>query len=598
MTADIAEIISSEALRIVFQPIYRVRDGAVFGYEALTRGPEGLWSSPLELFAAAERAGLEAQLDTVCRRMAVTRFKSLTLPGFLFMNVSPQVIVSMLEVRDRVLAWMRRMQMDPASVVVEISEGKPFDEIDAVMEAIQSFRQVGFRFALDDLGAGYAGLRVWSQLRPAFVKVDRHFVADCDQDPAKREFLRSIKGISNYLGCEVVAEGIEREQEASIIQALGIDYAQGFGLARPETTPALDATTAFKTTSRTGYGTGLNFTESLERLVQTSSIVAPTDTADSVLDRIRQWEALPDIPVVDNGRAVGSVNRVKLLDRFAGRYTRELHGRQPIVEFLDNLAPLLEIEASIEEASRRLSAKSPDVLPSCVIVTRGNEYQGVVPASALMRQLSEAQLRAARYSNPLTLLPGNVPIVERIQDLLDRQCKFGVAYCDLNNFKPFNDVYGYALGDEVLQLVAELLVEHVSPAHDFIGHIGGDDFVVVSEADDFDQTVRCMAGAFAERVKRLYRPEHLAMGGILAVDRSGVETTFPLMRLSVGVVRPDPVECGSHHDVASMASDAKHQAKLNAPDYLFFCRRRSPSALVEVGEGVPPEEEHLQLYKI
>lgn len=595
MTSDIADIIAREAVRTVFQPIYRVRDGAVFGYEALTRGPEGVWQSPIELFAAAERAGLEAELDTVCRRHAVTGFSAMGLPGLLFMNVSPQVILGMLEVHDRVMPWMQRQGIDPASVIVEISESKPFVEIDAVIDAIQVFRQAGFRFALDDLGAGYAGLRVWSQLRPAFVKVDRHFVSDCDQDAAKREFLRSIKGISNYLGCEVVAEGIEREQEAGVIRTLGIDYAQGFGLARPTDDPPVTPTTVF--CQQGAYGSGLGFTENLSHLIQSTDVVAPDDTAESVLDRIRQWEALPDIPVVAERQVLGSVNRVRLLDRFARRFTRELHGRQPILDFLDNLAPTLDVQSSIEEAARRLSAKSPDVLPSCVIVVEEGAYRGVVPASALMRRLSEAQIRAARYSNPLTLLPGNVPIVERIQALLDQRADFSVAYCDLNNFKPFNDVYGYAVGDEALQLIAEILAEQVDPERDFVGHIGGDDFVVVSESAGFQQTVRRVAEQFSERVKRLYRPEHLAMGGILAVDRAGRESTFPLMRLAIGVVQPDPEQCQSHHDVATMATDAKHHAKLSAPDYLFFCRRRSPSAVVEIGEGVTPEE-HFQLYKI
>lgn len=595
MTTDIAEIIAGESVRTVFQPIYRVRDGAVSGFEALTRAPAGPWESPIELFRAAERAGLEAELDAVCHRKAVTRFSELGLPGLLFMNVSPQVLLSMLDVHKRVPGWMQRHGVDPASVIVEISESKPFDEIEAVIDAIQIYRQAGFRFALDDLGAGYAGLRVWSQLRPAFVKVDRHFVADCDQDPAKREFLRSIKGISNYLGCEVVAEGIEREQEAAVIRTLGIDHAQGFGLARPVESPPIDSTTVFQ--EQGGYERGLGLTESLASLIQPTAIVAPDDTAESVLDRIQDWESLPDIPVVDDGRALGSVNRVRLLDRFARRFRRELHGREPIVQFLDDLAPVLEVDTSIEEASRRLSARSPDVLPSCAVVVEQGVYRGVVPASALMRRLSEAQIRAARYSNPLTLLPGNVPIVERIQALLDRRSDFSVAYCDLNHFKPFNDVYGYAVGDEALQLIAEILAEHMAGEADFIGHIGGDDFVVVSESERFEASVRRVAETFAERVKRLYRPEHLALGGILAVDRAGRETTFPLMRLAIGVVRPDPQQCQSHHDVATMASEAKHQAKLAEPDYVFFCRRRSPSAVVEVGDK-PDEDDEFQLYKL
>ena len=596
-TQDIAAIVADRRITPVFQPIYQVRDGSVFGYEALTRGPVGPLHNPVNLFAAAEAQGLEAQLDALCRTAAANEFRRQGLPGALFVNVSPQIIVDLCDQRDAIVQTLQQWDMPASAVVVEISERHPFDPIDAIVDAIRHFCEAGFRFALDDLGAGYAGLRVWSELRPAFVKMDRHFVSGCDRDSAKREFLRSIKGMSNFLGCQVIAEGIEREEEADVIRSLGVDLAQGFLLCRPDPAPPMTATMVFQGGRRDGFGAGLTFNESLERLVQPSATVAPTDTAESVLDRIREWKELPDIPVVDGSSPLGSVNRVNLLDRFSRRYTRELHGRRPIRHFMDDLAPVFELSTSIEEASRQLSSNSRDVLPSCAIIVANGQFCGVVPTTALMRRLSEAQMRAARYSNPLTLLPGNVPTMELIQEFLDAGTAFRVAYCDLNNFKPFNDVYGYAIGDEALRLVAEILAEQVDADLDYIGHIGGDDFVVVSRDPEFEATVHRIAAAFGERVRRLYRPEHVAMDGILAVDRAGNEAVFPLMRLAIGVVKPDPAMCDSHHDVATMAADAKHHAKMNPPEYLFFCRRNSPRCVVEVGEGDGPDEP-LHLYKV
>ena len=108
--------------------------------------------------------------------------------------------------------------------------------------------------------------------------------------------------------------------------------------------------------------------------------------------------------------------------------------------------------------------------------------------------------------------------------VLEKTRFYSISVQNNNHFKPFNDVYGYAVGDEALQLIAEILAEHMAGEDDFIGHIGGDDFVVVSESERFEASVRRVAETFAERVKRLYRPEHLALGGILAVDRAGRET--------------------------------------------------------------------------
>ncbi len=138
------------------------------------------------------------------------------------------------------------------------------------------------------------------------------------------------------------------------------------------------------------------------------------------------------------------------------------------------------------------------------IITENGRYLGMGTGFALMRKMTELQISAARYANPLTGLPGNVPLSEAIDRLLEARLPFVVAYADLDNFKPFNDLYGYAAGDEMIQLVGRLLVECADPDRDFVGHVGGDDFALLFQSADWQEKLQGMLQAFDHSVRSFF----------------------------------------------------------------------------------------------
>ena len=142
-----------------------------------------------------------------------------------------------------------------------------------------------------------------------------------------------------------------------------------------------------------------------------------------------------------------------------------------------------------------------------------------------MRSVTEMRIEAARYANPLTSLPGNIPISRHIATLLDDAEDFTVCYGDLNNFKPFNDVYGYWRGDDMILLTAEVIKRHCDPLRDFVGHVGGDDFVVRSP--DWMERVQRIIAEFNDRAMDLYDDEGRRNGGIEAEDRYGASSLRP-----------------------------------------------------------------------
>lgn len=168
---------------------------------------------------------------------------------------------------------------------------------------------------------------------------------------------------------------------------------------------------------------------------------------------------------------------------------------------------------------------------------------------------------AARYANPLTQLPGNVPINEHIEYLLQNQVAFCVCYGDLDHFKPFNDIYGFHKGDEIIQLAAKVIAGFCDPTQDFIGHIGGDDFIILFQSHDWETRCQSILKLFGECASGFFSVEDHERNGCVTEDRHGRKAFHPLTSLSLGAVRVEPGMFASPYEVSFAATDAKKQAK-------------------------------------
>lgn len=238
MITNINNIIKNKAIRTVFQAIFNTQEQCVVGYEALTRGPN---NSPLHqpdiLFEQATQAGLLSELEILCRDNAIKRFAELNLTGKLFLNISPLVLLNKSHPQGETVKFVEQAGLNCQNIVIELSEKYPFPNDNALRDALDRYRKFGFNVAIDDLGAGYSGLKLWSQLLPDIVKIDRYFVENCDKDNFKQKFLRAIFDLATAAKAEIVVEGIECEQEFDFLQSLGMVYAQGYYLARPSYNP-------------------------------------------------------------------------------------------------------------------------------------------------------------------------------------------------------------------------------------------------------------------------------------------------------------------------------------------------------------------------
>ncbi len=581
---ELLSILEHKKLTPHFQPIVSLKQKKIMGYEALIRGPSNSpLHSPLNLFDIADRYGLSSQLEFVCREISIQHFAEFNLDAKLFLNVSPHVLLQPEFKTGETLRYLDQFGLNPHNVVIELTEHKPIDDYELMREAVMHYRGMGFEIALDDLGAGYSSLRLWSELLPEYVKIDQHFIQGLQNDSIKLNFVRSIQGIASSLNCNVIAEGIETEAEFNIIEQLGITHGQGYYFARPAVIPSaeLDIEIFSQNKLPEAKPALINSTsvESISRFI--APISAETPISD-VMNLFQQHSELTILPLVDYEVASGIIFRDIFLSKlFSSRFGMELHGKKPIKTFIDQVPLSIDHHTPIELVSQQLTSTMRH--EQAFIITRDNKYIGVATILSLLEKITMQQIDNAKHANPLTLLPGSVPMNEQVNQLLASKTPFAFGYFDLDNFKPFNDIYSYSAGDDIIKAVATALTQCVPPESGSIGHIGGDDFIVIFTCEDWLELSQQILTTFEAMVPSYYTPADVNAGGIRAESRTGEKCFFPMTSLSVGLVSPmTTAHCQSHVDIADLASESKKMAKKIDGNSYFVNHRQSPKTLESI----------------
>ena len=217
-----------ESLWMAYQPIVGAKTGDVFGFEALLRSSEPSLPSPIAVLEAAERLGRLDDLGRLIRAKAADSMGEAASGTLLFVNLHAR------DLEDTTLVSRESpLSRIAARVVLEITERASLDGVKNAREKIAELRALGFRIAVDDLGAGYAGLTTFAQLEPEFVKLDMSLVRDVDRNSVKQKLVRSMCALCKDMDIIVVAEGIETREERDTCAALGCDLLQGYLMAKP-----------------------------------------------------------------------------------------------------------------------------------------------------------------------------------------------------------------------------------------------------------------------------------------------------------------------------------------------------------------------------
>lgn len=587
-------ILRDNSLYVVFQPVLDMHGRKYMGYEALIRGPQDSpLHSPAALFEAARHCNLRRELEHACRAAAIREFGRLRalqqIPDCkLFINLSASMLGDPVLMHDDMLQSMAAQGLRPDQIVIEITENQKVTDFSIFREVLANYRRLGYSFAIDDLGEGFSNLRMWSEIRPEFVKIDRHFISGIANDVLKFRLVRAMVEIAEACHATLIAEGIEEESEFATIRDLGIRCGQGYLICRPQAHPAPEPSPAIQRLLDAGritvfpQGGGNSQCATVAPLLKRVIPVAPDLDNDTVFARFESEPELHALPVVEAGRPVGMINRHTLIERFARLYQRELYGKRPCSLFMDSRPLIVDCDTAINEVSAKLGSAQRHQLYDGLILTVHGRYAGVADTQDVMVQISEMQMRSARYANPLTQLPGNVPLNEHMDRLIENNAPFVACYVDIDHFKPYNDAYGYRRGDEIIQLLGGILTEVCDERIDFVGHIGGDDFVLLMQSTDWQERCARVLERFSEETLRHIDEEDLRRGGLSGEDRRGNPTFHALPTLSIGSIVVEPNQYTSHNEIAASMAEAKKQAKKESGNYLFVERRKPARAVTTV----------------
>jgi EAL domain-containing protein (putative c-di-GMP-specific phosphodiesterase class I)/GGDEF domain-containing protein len=569
-------------IETAFQPIVEVATGSVFGYESLMRGFDRLgFRSPLDLLDRAYEAGQLLALEHMVNSRAMAAFSA--LPDFrsrtLFINLDSRLVPAGTEIIDRLVGHLHRANIPASSICFEISERFDNDTLPEFALLVRKLRLAGFKLAIDDFGVGHNGLKLLCDHPVDYLKIDRHFISGIEADARKRHLVRNTVNAAHVLGIRVIAEGVETEAEFVACRDAGCDLVQGWFISRPVTDFSALSPAYAQVERAGGVRRNSRTLDSIliRREIEQMAVLRENESLDSVFEFFRRDPKRTFFPVLnanDEPRGILHEYHVKELSYHPfGRDLLKNKLYQKSLSHFVTMAPIADLDTPAETLLDVFTGMGGN---ECVIMTENMRYAGILSASSLLKIINEKRLKTAEDQNPLTGLPGNRSIRDYLQDRgLDEDQVRCFCYFDFDNFKPFNDHYGFQKGDLAITLFASLLRREFIGEDVFIGHVGGDDFfagVSGRPVAVVRETLLRLLADFAREVRLLYAPEDQLAGAIRGQDRHGGTHEFPLMRCSAAVlVVPEGEMIGEAGQISARIAGLKTHAKASEDGLVLSC---------------------------
>ncbi|WP_126427412.1 bifunctional diguanylate cyclase/phosphodiesterase [Brevibacillus marinus] len=556
-------ILQEQAIHAVYMPIVSLHDGIPLGWEALARGPENSpFYAPASLFAYAEETDTVFRLEQICRRRALEQLRYLKPCEKLFLNLDPRAIDDPFLLRGSLFRLLEEMNLSPHNIVLEVTERQAITNYPMFRRIIEEYRRKGYLIAVDDAGAGYSSLESILEIYPDYIKLDMSLIRSIDVDTIKQALLETFVQFADKVKCQIIAEGVETERELQTLVELGVPYAQGYYLGKP-----VSGLTATSGAAMNQIHLVRKKRQELQRVQWLSAprigeIITQTKCVDSatkvraVHQIFEQNQRIESIVVLEERKPLGLLMRYQLYQVLGGQYGIALYYERPVSQIMNRSPLIVRNDETINEVARKAMAREAYHLYDVVLVVDdAGCFVGVVSVQALLDKLATIRLEMATYANPLTGLPGNHAIERELANRLQGDADFVVVYCDLDRFKWFNDRYGFEMGDQIILRTARLLQECLQTEGDgseFLGHIGGDDFILISHPAKAEAIIREITRALPAAFQEIYSK----------YNRDHTET--PDLTMSLAAVLVKPAEGQTVEQISKRAAVLKREAKRRA----------------------------------
>lgn len=563
-------IINDQRLAVVFQPIISLKSGDVLGYEALSRTPfEEDFENIEDLFSLAKEHNRLWELERLCRIKTLQSAKSFLVPPFnkkLFMNVSSQVMKYEKFHTEMTEFFMKEFRISPHNIIFEVTEQSVIDDMQGFQSILSQYKSDHFNLAIDDAGLDYTGLNAITDFDPNFIKIDMKLIRNIKEHSLQGAIVKGMVEYSKVANVSLIAEGVETFEELEAVTRMGVQYAQGYYIQKPHhKIQPIDSSLVqdlldIRAMMIQEECNQVQFTP-IELLSLPAQTVSPETLTIDAYEIMNRDVDCYGLTIVEDGKPVGIVTKKSMALTLSGRYGFTLYQNKPISKMMDLEFLTVDYRMPISIVAELAMNRPQDKLYDFVVVMKDEKYHGSVTIKRMLRKVTDLEVTSAKQLNPLTGLPGNIAIEHRLNNILAEGLDFSVVYLDIDNFKPYNDVYGFETGDLIIKLLAKIARDFV-PADQFLGHIGGDDFIVLFDyhihPNKFDQLVEL----FEREVLKFFSPEDRQRGYISAKMRNGEMEKFPLISVTAVTVDNSGFDYKTSRAISEDLANLKNKAKL------------------------------------
>jgi len=534
-------------LDFAFQPIVNIKSGKIYAVEALLRNTKeaGGFHSIFNLFDNAHHDGVLYQFDLELRHLAFQKFSSIDIEKLhIFYNLDNRILYAPDFKVGNTELILKKFNLEKQQVCFELSERGTLQDPSSVTNLVTRYKQSDFKIAIDDFGTGVAGLQMLYYSEADYIKIDRFFIENIHNDNKKRLFCSHIIKMAHIMGIIVIAEGIETKEEYFTCKEIEADLIQGYFIQKPQRN--IEKIVSNYTHIEELYKKDLRYSQSNKLDTTIIKHIPPLYVENlefiTVFKYFKEHKNAPFVPITNNlNILVGIIREEDIRELSYSQYGMSLARNtnfKAIVEKHINNIVSVDINWSIDKILEIYNANTD--ISNGIFILKNGTYYGFIGLRNLLHLSYKRNLEIASDQNPLTRLPGNKSIELYLHDVFEKNRSdiYSLIYFDFNNFKPYNDIYGFRKGDRAILIFRDILKKKLGNDN-FIAHIGGDDFFAGIKNTPYEKVFPLIASvqkSFQNQVASLYDKKDRETGYIETKDRFDTKRKFDLLSVSCAIV--------------------------------------------------------------
>ncbi|MGK0464921.1 MAG: diguanylate cyclase (GGDEF)-like protein [Clostridium sp.] len=408
--------------------------------------------------------------------------------------------------------------------------------------------------------------------------MDMSLITNVTRDNFKKAIIKSFVEFANTTNTKIIAEGIEDVCDLYTLIEIGVHYGQGFLINRPddnllETPELIKNKIIDKNVGLKKHIFSSSSNVNIGEIARQDSPVLESTTCIEIDKVFKNNPNITGVSIVNSDYiAVGLVMNSNFFSKVGTQFGWAIYMKRSVHIIMDTNPLIVDYYTPLDKISKIVISREEDKQYDYIIVEKDNKYYGVVTVISLLEKIMEFEVNVAKYSNPLTGLPGNVVIEDSICKLIVEKKEFSLLYFDINDFKAFNDTYGFENGDRILSFIASAIQKHTCVyKNSFIGHVGGDDFVAIIPGHNAYKLCRNIINEFDSNVSNFYNEDDKKKGYIQSINRNNKEENYPIMSISIAIVMDKNKSYTNIYELTEDAAKIKKKCKLESKRIMKSC---------------------------